>query len=119
MNLTFILPVGFTLFSLSLFIFATKWSKKPRLHVYKSKEWLEINKNPMPLDSEYDEFLITNGEEVKKISARDIEYSRLGKPYFRKYDETLISHWSPMPAPPKVCLRLFKSHQESENLNVN
>ena len=101
MNLSILYAIAFITISFSLMIFAMDWSKKPRVHWYPEQQWFDIKEIPLPLEFDYSEFFITDGKNVELQRAFLIECDRFGKPYFNKYSKTYITHWTPIPAPPK------------------
>lgn len=100
MKLKILQTIGI-IFAIAIFFYALDWAKKPCVHMYANQEWYDINEKSMPLENERAKFLITDGCEVRETFAFLIKYNRFGKPVFLEDKNKLITHWSPMPAPPK------------------
>lgn len=101
MNLTFLYPPALILISIVLMIYFLEWKHKPRLHCYPNQEWFNIDIDYLPLKDDYNTFLITDGNNVDLTKAFLIQCDRFGKPYYNKFNKTYITHWAPIPVPPK------------------
>lgn len=79
------------------FIFSNLLYNREKKCFYPDKGWMNINEYPIPEDIR--DFLATDGKEVSHMYM--INYNSQGKARFNIYKESYITHWQPLPSPPK------------------
>lgn len=93
------LPVTFI--CLSIFIFALGYQKyylnKQGYYRCSTTGWLSVKDHPIPEDIRG--FIATDGNKVEYIYG--LEWGPYGKVFMNKYEKTFITHWQPLPEPPK------------------
>jgi hypothetical protein len=70
---------------------------KDKIYRYHEKGWMDVNEYKIPEDIKG--FLATDGKKVQHIYYPS--WGPHGKVIFNSYDKTYVTHWQPLPSPPK------------------
>lgn len=93
----YFVPVICVLLMMLIYYLCFYFIYKKKIYVYPAQGWLDINEHYLPDDIE--RFLATDGKDVSEKYS--FECDRRGKVYYSKYSQTYITHWQPLPLPPK------------------
>lgn len=100
--LNFLYPIALSIIAMSLLIFSLDYHKRPHIHMHANGEWKDINQHRLPLINKEDKIFVSDGKDIKLLDGFMLEYDYFGKPFFCKYEKKLITHWAPVPKPPKL-----------------
>ena len=70
---------------------------KDKIYRYKAHGWLDIKKYPIPKDIKA--YIATDGKEVEHFSS--VTWGPYGEVIFSRYKDKYVTHWQPLPEPPK------------------